>query len=411
VIGLLRVLRVGGPCPPVSVEQEENGSKRTVTVNGIPVTADALITLRGSCSANTEKSSIVATTIIRASEVVPVVWGHVENCDLLSTVGGIEVPVRFDGDFEVYVPTLGTSAHPVYLVNYEITAITVAGSIGLVPGYFGGNWLGTQYDPFQTGGDPNNANFQVQNLNLPSGLSIERLEDRRTLLSSLDRISRAADNRGTFEAMDRFDHEALELISGERARKAFDLGTEDPRLRDRYGRHNWGQSTLLARRLVEAGATFVTVHYGGWDHHWNLKAGMESYLPMVDSAVSALFEDLDQRGMLDSTLVILCGEFSRTPRMNDGGNGGPAGSMGTPGRDHWGEAMFCLLGGGGVKGGQLVGSTDARGQYPQSRPLRPEHLHATIYQVLGIDPTLHLLDHSGRPIPVLEDPTPVHELL
>ena len=119
---------------------------------------------------------------------------------------------------------------------------------------------------------------------------------------------------------------------------------------------------------------------------------------MVDSAVSALFTDLEERGLLDTTLVVLCGEFSRTPKMNDGGNGGPAGSMGTPGRDHWGNSMFCLLGGGGVKGGQIVGSTDRLGTAPHTRPVTPANIHATIYNVLGIDPTLQLLDPSGRPV-------------
>jgi uncharacterized protein (DUF1501 family) len=115
--------------------------------------------------------------------------------------------------------------------------------------------------------------------------------------------------------------------------------------------------------------------------------------------------------LLESTIVILCGEFSRTPRMNDGGNGGPPMSKGTPGRDHWGNAMFCLLGGGGIRGGQIIGSTDRNGTVPQTRPVRPEHIHATIYRALGIDPALHLLDHSGRPTAVLDDPTPIHELL
>jgi len=290
-------------------------------------------------------------------------------------------------------------------------SVPVASSIGLSPGYFAGNWMGVEYDPFQTGGDPNAENFQVQNLSLASGLTVDRLDDRRALLSGLDRIPRAVDRSGLFDAMDRFDQDAYQFISGPSAREAFNIASEDPRIRDLYGRHSWGQSTLLARRLVEAGSTFVTVHYGGWDHHWDLQSGMDNYLPMVDSAVSGLITDLDARGMLESTLVILCGEFSRTPRMNDGGNGGPAGSMGTPGRDHWGNAMFCLLGGGGIRGGQIIGSTDAKGYAPQTRAVRPEHVHATIYECLGIDPALHLLDHSGRPTAVLEDPTPIHELL
>lgn len=286
-----------------------------------------------------------------------------------------------------------------------------AASIGLVPGYFGGNWLGVPYDPFQTGGDPNADGFRVQNLDLAPGLTLDRLEHRKSLISSLDRISRDVDAGRSFEALDKFDEEALGLITGEHARKAFDLSGEDPALRERYGRNTWGQSTLLCRRLVEAGSTFVTAHFGGWDHHWDLQPGMESYLPRLDAAVATLFEDLDARGLLDTTLVIVCGEFSRTPKMNDGGNGGPPGSKGTPGRDHWGEAMFCLLGGGGVKGGLIVGETDAKGHAPKSRPLRPDNLHATIYHCLGIDPSLQLLDPAGRPTPVLEDPTPIGELL
>ena len=210
--------------------------------------------------------------------------------------------------------------------------------------------------------------------------------------------------------MDRFGKEAFEFVSKPQARRAFDVGLEDPKLRDRYGRHTWGQSTLLARRLVEAGATFVAVHFGGWDHHWDLQKGYENYLPTVDAAVASLFEDLDDRGLLEKTLVVLCGEFSRTPKMNDGGNGGPAGSKGTPGRDHWGDAMFCLMGGGGVKGGRVIGSTDRLGTRPTERPVMPSNIHATVYKVLGMDPTIQLIDPTGRPTPVLDDPTAIEEL-
>jgi hypothetical protein len=286
-----------------------------------------------------------------------------------------------------------------------------AASIGLSPGYFGGHMLGAQHNPFQPHGDPNSPAFSVQNLNLAGGLNLQRLADRRSLVQHFDAARHELDHQGTAQAMDRFSQEAFDFVTGPTARTAFDLNRESPRLRDLYGRHNWGQSTLLARRLVEAGSTFVTVHFGGWDHHWNLKEGMDRYLPMVDSCVSALFMDLEQRGLLDRVLVVLCGEFSRTPRMNDGGNGGAPRSMGTPGRDHWGDSMFCLLGGGGVKGGQVVGSTDRLGTRPNSRPLTPSNLHATIYQVLGMNPHLQLLDPSGRPVNVLDDPTPISELL
>jgi len=290
-------------------------------------------------------------------------------------------------------------------------AVPYASSVGLNPGYFAGHMLGPQYDPFATGGDPNAPNFAVQNLNLASGLSVARLDDRRSLRGHFDRISRDADRTQLFSAMDKFDQEAFEFVSGPAARKAFDLSQEPEELRVRYGRDSWGQSVLLARRLVEAGTTFVTVHFGGWDHHWDLKSGMESYLPRVDAAMATLFTDLSERGLWDSTLVMLCGEFSRTPRMNDGGNGGPPLSKGTPGRDHWGAAVFCLLGGGGIKGGQIVGSTDRLGMVPATRALTPSNLHATIYRVLGLDPSLHLIDPTGRPVPVLEDQEPIHELL
>jgi hypothetical protein len=289
-------------------------------------------------------------------------------------------------------------------------AVPYAASIGLNPGYFGGNTLGPQNNPFPTGGDPNAPGFQVQNLNLANGLTLDKLEDRRSLSSRFDAAKRQLAPAAESGAMDRFSREAFDFVTGATARKAFDLGREDPKLRDRYGRNGWGQSTLLARRLVEAGSTFVTVHLGGWDHHWDLKKGYEDYLPKVDALTATLFEDLADRGLLDTTLVVLCGEFSRTPKMNDGGNGGAPMSMGTPGRDHWGNAMFCLMGGGGVKGGRVVGSTNKLGTEPHTRAVTPSNVHATIYQVLGIDPKLHLIDPTGRPTPVLDDPDPIHEL-
>ena len=290
-------------------------------------------------------------------------------------------------------------------------AVPYASSIGLRPGYFGGNYLGVAHNPFETDGDPNAANFEVRNLQVPGGLSVSRLEDRTALAKQFDRLRRDVDSSGMIDSMDRFDRQAYELVAGENARKAFDIGREDPRLRDRYGRHQWAQSMLLARRLVEAGSTVVTVHLGGWDHHWDLKAGYERLLPIVDQGVSALFEDLAQTGLLDTTLVMLCGEFSRTPRMNDGGNGGAPMSMGTPGRDHWGNAMFCLMGGGGVKGGRIVGSTNRLGEAPQDRPVTPADIHHTLFHVLGVDPSVSFLNHAGRPVPALEPGAVIHELL
>jgi Protein of unknown function (DUF1501) len=290
-------------------------------------------------------------------------------------------------------------------------AVPYASSIGLRPGYFGANYLGLEHSPFESDGDPNDANFQVNNLRLADGLTIERLEDRKQLNKLLDQNQRQIESRNQIELLDRFQHKAFELVVGNAGRKAFDISQESPELRDRYGRNTWGQSTLLARRLVEAGATFVTVHLGGWDHHWDLQKGMEDYLPKVDRLVATLFEDLSSRGLLDQVLVVLCGEFSRTPLMNNGGNGGPPLSMGTPGRDHWGNAMFCLLGGGGVKGGQIVGATTDKGETPKERAVTPGDIHATIYHVLGVDPSVNFLDHSGRPVPALDYGIPIAELI
>lgn len=285
-----------------------------------------------------------------------------------------------------------------------------ASSIGLVPGYFGGHFLGKAFDPFMPGGDPNSARYSVKNLDLAGGLSLEKLDDRRSLQQRFDKVSAALDRSETVRAMDKFDQQAIDFVRGAAARTAFQIDREDVRLRDRYGRTSWGQSALVARRLIEAGSTFVTLTYGGWDHHWDLQKGMENYLPQVDAAVSALLEDLDERGMLEKTLVMVMGEFSRTPKMNDGGNGGPPRSMGTPGRDHWGNAMFCVMAGGGVQGGRIVGSTEKLGQAPKSRPVTPAQLHATVYKVLGIPNDLMLTDPTGRPVSPIEQAKPVDEL-
>ena len=290
-------------------------------------------------------------------------------------------------------------------------AVPSAMSIGLRPGYFGGNYLGTHHDPFDVGSDPNTADFSVENLNIVEGLSVRRLDDRRALQQHFDRFDRAVDNSGLIDSMDRFDRQAFDMVAGARARRAFDLSEENDQLRDEYGRNTWGQSTLLARRLVEAGATFVTCHFGGWDSHWNHEAVMNSYLPKVDMAVSSLFQDLDVRGLLDQVLVMVMGEFSRTPRMNDGGNGGPPLSKGTPGRDHWGNALSVLMGGGGIKGGQVVGSTNRLGEVPQEHPLRPGDIHHTVFHVLGVDPRISFEDHSGRPIVAIDHGAVIKELV
>lgn len=288
-------------------------------------------------------------------------------------------------------------------------AIPYAGTEGLRPGYFGANYLGSEYNPFLAG-DPNVPKFQVKNLALESGLTLERLAQRAELRTHFDKIRRDVDLKGTMAGLDKFHQQAYDLVTSEQARNAFDISKESDKQRDQFGRTTLGQSALLARRMVEAGVTFVSLHSAGWDHHWDLQPGYDKRWPEVDKAVGALLSDLHERGLLETTLVMLCGEFSRTPKMNNGGDGGAPGSKGTPGRDHWGNSMTVLLAGGGVKGGNIVGATDARGERPTENPVTPADLHRTVYHILGIDPEVSFLNHSGRPIPVLDGGKVIREL-
>jgi hypothetical protein len=281
-------------------------------------------------------------------------------------------------------------------------------SVGLVPGYHGAAYLGVGYNPFVADGDPNSAGYHVPNLALPSGVDAPRLEGRRSLRSFFEHACRMADASGMMAGLDRFEQEAFSLVLGKAAREAFELKKEDPRLRDRYSRHQWGQSALLARRLVERGVRFVTLTYSGWDYHSSLERGMKSVLPILDATVGTLIEDLDGRGLLDSTIVVVMGEFGRTPRMN---KTGVPGSDPVPGRDHWGKVMSVLLAGGGITRGQVVGSSSARGEVPKDRPLRPQDLLATLYHQLGIDPETALPNRSGQPVKIGSNGEVIAELV
>lgn len=290
-------------------------------------------------------------------------------------------------------------------------AIPQAMTVGLQPGYLSGAYLGVAYNPYNTGGDPNAEGYKVANLDLPAEVNLSRVDDRKSLLGSLDRIRRESDRSGLMNGLDSFNQQAFDLVTGDAARKAFDINDEDPRTRDKYGRNTYGQSALLARRLVEAGVTFVNIHNGGWDHHWDLESGMKSRLPSFDQSVGALIDDLSQRGLLDRVMVVVMGEFSRSPRLNDGGNGGAPMSMGTPGRDHWGNVMSVLIGGGGVKGGHVIGASNSKGEFPVERPLLPADVLATIYQSLGIDLGAYIINRAGRPTAINNNGAPIHELL
>ena len=310
-------------------------------------------------------------------------------------------PIKFPSIGSIASKLLG--ARRSAMIPY--VSVPVASSIGLRPGYFGGHFLGGVHDPFETSGDPNNDDFSVGKFAVPNEMTIEQLDDRQHLLTSFDQFRRAVETPRVYDSMDRFKREAYDMIARPAVREAFQISNEDAKLREKYGRHTWGQSTLLARRLVEAGALFVTVHFGGWDNHWNLEGSYKNYLPKVDAAVSSLLEDLDSRGLLDQVLVLVAGEFGRTPKMNNGHNG-----KGTPGRDHWGRALSVLAAGGGVQGGRVVGATNARGEHPVENLLRPTDLHATMLHVLGLDPNLQIQDLGGRPHYATDHGRVIHEL-
>ncbi|MBI1914795.1 MAG: DUF1501 domain-containing protein [Planctomycetes bacterium] len=267
-------------------------------------------------------------------------------------------------------------------------------------GYQGAVYLKPAYNPFEVGADPNSPDFRVPNLALPRELTLESVRNRTQLLREFDTLRRDVDSSGTLEGLNSFKAQALEMVTGDRVRNAFDLSQEKPRLRDRYGRHLYGQGALLARRLVEAGTTCVTINTGYWDHHNDIEKGLEEQLPPLDAAIATLVEDLEDRGMLKDAILYCAGEFGRTPLIN-----------GHAGRDHWSNCFSVLIGGGGLKGGQVVGASEPRGGKVRERPISPNDLLATLYEALGIPLNTHYEDASGRPVSIVGTGKPIHELL
>jgi hypothetical protein len=266
------------------------------------------------------------------------------------------------------------------------------------PGQHAG-FLGPRHDPWQIRQDPSKPGFRVDSLSLPVGFSVERLGRRQALLDGLQGRPEDLESRSpTNDPMAEQRRRAMSMLLSGKVERAFDLGQEHPRVRDRYGRHQFGQSLLLARRLVEAGVPIVQVNMGRvqtWDtHSANFKSLKNRLLPPTDRGVSALLDDLAARGLLDETLVIVTGEFGRTPRV-----GASTGNNNTrDGRDHWSAVFSAAFAGGGVRGGQLIGQSDRLGAYPASRPYTPGDLAATIYRSLGVDPATEVRDRLDRPI-------------
>jgi hypothetical protein len=289
----------------------------------------------------------------------------------------------------------GVPSMPHHVIIPDVVYNGPARSPGLLGGY-----LGARYDPFILGGDPASATFRVEGADLPAGVDRARFEGRQTLLQQLDDECRNLDHGDALANVATFYRRAFDLLTSSRTRQAFELHQEPVRLRDQYGRHTTGQGALLARRLVEAGVPFVTVFSHtrveqlSWDtHNRHYELSRSSLLPPADQSLAALVEDLAQRGLLETTLVVWMGEFGRTPRMgvqfsNNSNNVG--------GRDHWCNCYSVVLAGGGIQGGSIIGSSDGTGGYPRERPVHISDLAATIYHALGIDPRAQLQDIQGQ---------------
>lgn len=303
------------------------------------------------------------------------------------------------GAFVSFHPSLGS-----------VTAKEIGAPQG-IPAYFsmpamtrsgGPNFLGAQFAPFVVPGDPNSGAFRVRDVSLPSGLTGERYLSRRETRSEIDQMQRINDEAAgdPVVAMDKFYQQGHQILTSKEAQKAFDIHSEPEEMRTRYGRNGFGQRALLARRLVEAGVPFVTLDEGGWDHHTKIFESLGKRLPSFDATIATLIEDLAERGMLEQTMVVVLGEFGRTPQINKDG-----------GRDHWSNAMSVLFAGGGTPGGQVIGATDRQGYAAVDRVLSPENFVSTIYTKLGIDPNKVLYTPQGRPTHLVSDPTPISELM
>ncbi|MCC6417721.1 MAG: DUF1501 domain-containing protein [Gemmataceae bacterium] len=266
-------------------------------------------------------------------------------------------------------------------------------------------YLGTAYNPFTVegaGGRGRGGNLRVSGITLPTGFTLEQLENRNRLLRDFDGTFRQLDRSADLaDGLDAFHRQALEILRSDRTRTAFDLDREPSSLRQRYGTNGFGQGVLAARRLVDAGVRFVTVSLGGWDTHGqNFNALRTRQLPQLDQTLSALIQDLSDRGTLDSTVVYCAGEFGRTPRINR-----------NTGRDHWARSMAVLLAGGGFRGGYVHGTTDTNGMAPANDPCTPDDVSATLFQALGIDPHRELMTPTGRPVQLFREGRVLSRLL
>ncbi|RLS73110.1 MAG: DUF1501 domain-containing protein [Planctomycetota bacterium] len=286
-------------------------------------------------------------------------------------------------------PFLGSIMSRIRGTNHPETGIPTYVRLGGI--YADGPaFLGTAYGPFDPAGEARR--------NMSLSIEQSRLSNRRAMLEGIDNVKRNIDRKGLMEGLDSFEEQAFNLILS-RSQQAFDLKYEDPRVVDRYGK-GLGEQMLQARRLCEAGCGFVTLQHGGWDMHSNIKQEMDRRGPEVDRAVSALVEDLDQRGMLENVLLVISGEFGRTPKIN-----------GSSGRDHWAPLSTLAFAGGGLKMGQVVGESAEKADVPKTTPITPQDLMATVFHVLDFDKRIQFTNQSGRPTYMIENGRPIEELI
>jgi hypothetical protein len=347
---------------------------------------------------------------ISISEHLPRTAGVMDRCAL---VRSLSHSITAHGPGTVYMAT-GHLPSPAleYPALGALAARVLPAPAGIPPyvlfnaaragGFTGGaGFLGPAYNPFEVEGAPQRGRIRLEGVALPDGFTVEQLLSRRQLRDRFDARFKGLDEADVPASLDRFGQQALDILRSDRTRKAFDLEQEKALVRDRYGRGPFGQSVLAARRLVEAGARFVTVGLGGWDTHaGNFVALRTRLLPPLDQALSALVSDLDERGLLRSTVVYCAGEFNRTPQVN-----------GAAGRDHWARSMAVFLAGGGFRRGHAHGRTDAHGAAPAHDPCSPADVAATLFHALGIPPTHEVQTTTGRPLPIFREGRVIEGLL
>jgi hypothetical protein len=264
----------------------------------------------------------------------------------------------------------------------------------------GTGYLSKAFGPFSLGSDPASKDFAVRDLKMNAGVDEARFNRRRSILETVDNHFRSIEGADAIASMNKFYQQAYDLVSSQQAREAFELSKEPEHIRNAYGQTQAGQRFLMARRLVEAGVRFVSVVYGGWDHHAAIGANIKNQLPAFDQAYAALIKDLEQRGMLRDTIVMVSSEFGRTPKINK-----------DAGRDHWPRVFSVAFAGGGFKEGYIHGASNATGAEPEEKPLTVENMAATIYNQIGIDPTKHLMSDGNRPVSIVYNGTVEQDLL